>query len=204
MDNISAVRCIKQKGGTHSIQLSNLALEVWEWCLQRQLTIQAEYLPGSLNLVVDSESRTMRLHEKSINFPANSTVSRTFTNRSFCISPDKTATTLLQLEARSRSRSDRCLYPELGPSKGVCKPSVVSDFSVSEPDKTTTGQSTVSDTTLAISTLVSNHPQDIGGLPSSTYPNPGHNPEPHKSGVHNEARGPNTGHMACLRESFAS
>ena len=81
---------------------------------------------------------------------------------------------------------------------------MVSDFSLSEPKKTTAGQSTGSDTTPAISTLVSNHPQDVGGLSSSTSPNPGHYPEPHKSGVHNEVRGPNTGHMACLRESFAS
>ena len=60
IDNISAVTYINQKRGTHSTQLSNLALEIWEWCLQHQLTIQAEHLPGSLNLVADSESRTMK------------------------------------------------------------------------------------------------------------------------------------------------
>ena len=60
VDNISAVTYINQKGGTHSTQLSNLALEMWEWCLQRQLTIQAEHLPGHLNLVADSESRMMK------------------------------------------------------------------------------------------------------------------------------------------------
>ena len=155
-------------------------------------------------LRVQNNEGSVQLDDKSKNFPENSIVSRTITNRSLCISPDKTATPLLQLEARSRSRSNRCLYPELGPSKGVCKPSVVSDSSVSEPNKTTTGQSTVSDTTLAISTLVSDYPQDVGGLSLSTSPNSGHNPEPHKSGVHNEARGPNTGRMACLRDSFAS
>ena len=108
MDNISAVTPINQKGGTHSTQLSNLALEVWEWCLQRQLTIQAEHLPGSLNLVADSrvqnDEGSVRLNDKSKNFPANS-VSRTITNRSFCISPDKTATPLLQLETGSSCRS---------------------------------------------------------------------------------------------------
>ena len=60
IDNISAVTYINQKGGTHSTQLSNLALEIWEWCLQHQLTIQAEHLPGSLNWVADSESRMMK------------------------------------------------------------------------------------------------------------------------------------------------
>ena len=60
IDNISAVTYIDQKRGTHSTQLSNLALEIWEWCLQHQLAIQAKHLPGSLNWVEDSESRTMK------------------------------------------------------------------------------------------------------------------------------------------------
>ena len=60
IDNISAVTYINQKEGTHSTQLSNLALEIWDWCLKHQLTIQAEHLPGSLNWVADSESRTMK------------------------------------------------------------------------------------------------------------------------------------------------
>ena len=58
--NISAVTYINQKGSTHSTQLSNLALEICEWCLQHQLAIQAEHLPGSLNWVADSESRMMK------------------------------------------------------------------------------------------------------------------------------------------------
>ena len=36
IDNISAVTYINQKGGTHSTQLFNLALEIWKWCLQKK------------------------------------------------------------------------------------------------------------------------------------------------------------------------
>ena len=75
---------------------------------------------------------------------------------------------------------------------------------MSEPNKTTTCQGTVNGTTLAISTLVSSHPRDVGELSSSTSLNPVYNSELYKSGVHNEARGPNAGHMACLRDPFAS
>ena len=32
----------------------------------------------------------------------------------------------------------------------------------------------------------------------ATSSHPGHYPEPHQSGVHNEARGPSASHMACL------
>ena len=58
MDNISVLSYINQKGGTHSVQLCNLALELWEWCLQRQISLQAEY--GILNKVADTETRVMK------------------------------------------------------------------------------------------------------------------------------------------------
>jgi len=60
MDNVSAVSYISQKGGTHSVQLCNLALEIWEWCLKRQVSLQAEHLPGILNTVADTESKVMK------------------------------------------------------------------------------------------------------------------------------------------------
>ena len=44
-----------------------------------------------------------------------------------CISPDKTASSLLQLEARPRSRDNRCIYAELGNLSVVCRFPMVSD-----------------------------------------------------------------------------
>ena len=60
MDNVSAVTYINQKGGTHSTQLCNLALEIWEWCIQNGIMLQAEHLPGNLNTVADIESRAIK------------------------------------------------------------------------------------------------------------------------------------------------
>ena len=60
MDNVSAVTYINQKGGTHSTQLCNLALQIWEWCIQKEIILQAEHLPGISNVVADIESRTVR------------------------------------------------------------------------------------------------------------------------------------------------
>lgn len=37
--------------------LSNLALQIWEWCLNRKITIQAEHIPGRHNKEADKESR---------------------------------------------------------------------------------------------------------------------------------------------------
>ena len=43
------------KGGTTSKDLSNLAVEIWEWCLQRNLTIHAEHILQKLNSLADSD-----------------------------------------------------------------------------------------------------------------------------------------------------
>ena len=58
LDNISAVTCINEKSGTHSTQLCNLVLQIWEWCIQKGIMLQAEHLLG--NVVADIESWTIR------------------------------------------------------------------------------------------------------------------------------------------------
>ena len=50
MDNKSAVAYVNKLGGTRSLPLNSLALEMWDWCLQRGIWISAEYLPGQENL----------------------------------------------------------------------------------------------------------------------------------------------------------
>ena len=52
---------IHQKdGGTHSSLLSDLAVEMWKWCLQKGVIIHAEHLPGTENIRADWESRHVR------------------------------------------------------------------------------------------------------------------------------------------------
>ena len=48
MNNTAAVAYINKMGGTHSQVLSNLAVQLWEWCLQNNLEISAQHLPGHL------------------------------------------------------------------------------------------------------------------------------------------------------------
>ena len=148
MDSISAVSYINQRRGTHSFQLCNVALEIWEWCLQRWISLQAEHLPGILNKVADMESRVICI-------PTNSAISGSSPNRFICVTANQTATPLLQLEARPGSRSNRFLHTNLDSSKGLCQSPMVPDFLLSESDKETTSQSSSGDTTLAISIMVS-------------------------------------------------
>ena len=56
-ENILAVTYLNQKGGVHSNLLCSLALEIWNWCLDRGITLTAEHLPGRDNQAADLESR---------------------------------------------------------------------------------------------------------------------------------------------------
>ena len=60
MDNKSAVAYVNKLGGTRSLPLNSLALEIWEWCLRKEIWISAEYLPGREKLWADWESRHCR------------------------------------------------------------------------------------------------------------------------------------------------
>ena len=59
MDNVTAVTYINKMGGTQSEGLCLLALTIWNWCLQQNIFLIAEYLPGGENTVADEESRNM-------------------------------------------------------------------------------------------------------------------------------------------------
>ena len=54
IDNTTAIAYINHKGGTHSQALSNLTIEMWEWCLVRNLSI---HIPGWENVSADMKSR---------------------------------------------------------------------------------------------------------------------------------------------------
>ncbi|XP_065180118.1 uncharacterized protein LOC135810554 [Sycon ciliatum] len=57
MDNQCAVAYVNRMGGTRSQRLNSLAADLWHWCLARQITIRAEYIPGALNVIADFWSR---------------------------------------------------------------------------------------------------------------------------------------------------
>ena len=52
-DNMTVVSFINHQGGTHSLSLCRLALDLWEWCLQRRIFLHAAHIPGVENVVAD-------------------------------------------------------------------------------------------------------------------------------------------------------
>ena len=57
MDNTTAIAHVNNKGGTRSGCLIALTLELWQWCLERNIMISAQHVPGKLNTIADTESR---------------------------------------------------------------------------------------------------------------------------------------------------
>lgn len=56
-DNAVSVAYINDMGGMASLELDNLALEIWSWCTDRDLFLTAQYIPGSENFDADHMSR---------------------------------------------------------------------------------------------------------------------------------------------------
>ena len=59
IDNTTAVAYINNLGGTVSPRATEIAKELWMWCLERNITVKAQYLPGVENVRADMESRIM-------------------------------------------------------------------------------------------------------------------------------------------------
>ena len=57
--NTTAVSYVKNKGGPRSTCLVELTLELRNWCLERNILVTAQHVPGKLNTVADSESRVL-------------------------------------------------------------------------------------------------------------------------------------------------
>ena len=60
IDNTTAVAYINNQGGTVSKELISLTRDLWMWCPERNIYIQAQYLPGVMNQAADRESRSMK------------------------------------------------------------------------------------------------------------------------------------------------
>lgn len=63
MDNTTVIAHINNKGGTRSACLITLTLELWRWCLERNIVLSTQHAPGKLNTIADLESRA--LNDKS-------------------------------------------------------------------------------------------------------------------------------------------
>lgn len=104
LDNVTAIAFLNRMGGTHSQDLSDLAVETWKWCIRRNIFIHAEHLPGKENVEADWESR--HIHDSS-DWKLNRQIFRELENQLGPFSIDLFASrTNTQLEAYCSWRPD--------------------------------------------------------------------------------------------------
>ena len=60
MDNKIAVAYIQKMGGARSARMLSVTQEIWQFALDREIMLSAEYLPGSLNTEADWQSRNFQ------------------------------------------------------------------------------------------------------------------------------------------------
>lgn len=89
----------------------------WWIHLQKEIFLVAVHLPG--NVVADQESRVVKDRCKWMRKPeVFKHIPGSLWGGFVCISPYQATTTVLQLEARSRSRGNGCIQSRLVPDKG--------------------------------------------------------------------------------------
>lgn len=123
LGNTTVSTCITNKGGTHSPQISTLALELWYWCEAEDIPVIACHIPGRDNMYADTESRVFKdMSEWKLN-PTITTLSVELSDGSVCKSPYHSFQGLHQLEARPRDHPHRCSI-HWAPLKGCSFPSL--------------------------------------------------------------------------------
>ena len=60
MDNMTALSYLIKMGGIKNQELNAISKEIWQYLLKQNNTITAEYLPGSMKVEADRESRQTR------------------------------------------------------------------------------------------------------------------------------------------------
>ena len=60
MDNTTALSHLMKMGGTKNQELTAISKKIWQYLLKQKFTITAEYLPESMNVEAERESRQTR------------------------------------------------------------------------------------------------------------------------------------------------
>ena len=60
VDNMTAVNILSNMGSSHSWELNELNIDIWEWCIEREIWLTIAHVPGVDNVIADKESRLKR------------------------------------------------------------------------------------------------------------------------------------------------
>ena len=203
-DNTSVRVYINHFGGTHSWPMNALTVKMWKWCIDRQIFLMAEYLPGAENQVADMEvtdsQGSLRLDASSSSFFTDREEDGPTRGGYVCSLADTPAPSLLQLEAGSGFRGNRCLSTELESVLWVCQSPMVSH--ISNIGKDSTGQSLgdLGGANVEDTTMVSPPPSATVWLPSLDFNTGEYSDFTNQGGVHHASGSASVGRLAIIRQ----
>jgi len=155
-------------GGTVSMKMVKMSKEIWNFLFQNGIPITAEYLPGSLNVEADWESRNARAKTSGVQEVVPKV--RDTNNRPVCIETFKTNSKLLFLETRPVLPRGGCNATGVASgSNSIRLSSLFSNQQGLEESSEQTDLNTYSDnSSLAISSMVSSVAKPFETKPSFT------------------------------------
>ena len=60
-DNTTEVHCMNNMGSCRSVDCDKITKSIWDWAIQRRLSLSSSHIPGRLNREADEESRKTEL-----------------------------------------------------------------------------------------------------------------------------------------------
>ena len=172
------------------------------WCLERNIHITAQYLPGSQNIRnsrcgVSGGRQQDRLEAESSNICTNKPAVWPTGSGPICNPAFNSMPTLLQLVARSICRSHRCLSSELGSPQGLCQPSMELDRQNHISSSISTGKDCPGSSSLENATMVSDSPDHTDRLSQNHLSSSRNNNQSTSS-----SNGSSASRMAYLRKRY--
>lgn len=52
-DNTTAVVYVRNMGGSPSLPCNDIARQIWEWCILRNIWLSISHIPGEINVIAD-------------------------------------------------------------------------------------------------------------------------------------------------------
>ena len=134
-DNSTSLSYLNRMGGTKSVTLSNLALDIWRWCLRKVIHISAVHVAGLLNIFANPLSRFQPLSTEWMLCKTDCGSLRMSSDRSLRLIPKPPTKNILFLDSRLKSLKNRCIHFQLGFQPSLPVSSIPSNSQMPFKDK---------------------------------------------------------------------
>ena len=131
VDNTTTMSYINKMGGTKSMDMINISKSLWDYCLSKQITLTAKFLPGIQNQIADAQSRNYPIRAIGNNQNHGSSGDRSVRGPNQCLGAQ-----VHQLETRSGVLGNRCFHGLVVWRCSICFPAILSNRLMPGQDQT--------------------------------------------------------------------